>query len=234
MSTNICWSQPWGTIHRFIWHHVQPAVCLFAVFMWLYLEKFNLLKDGQVDVHGDGGSHHQRHLVQQLWLIWKEEDDTERVWSEAQLAVAGVWSHGRGSRTMFGFMVNYSSAVTVFPRMRQLWPFETLWHFLQCTNPACPERPRCTWTRCGLCSAPTMGCCCSPCSPWCCPWRLGSMSVRLWLHLWRLSSEVRRRETTNIWKEEDLCGTGWMNDFNILRVKTPQGTMKEKQRMVRC
>lgn len=34
-----------------------------------HLEQVDLLKGGQVDVHGDGGPHHQRHLIQQLRLI---------------------------------------------------------------------------------------------------------------------------------------------------------------------
>ena len=37
-----------------------------------HLKQCDLLESGQVDVHSDGGSHHQRHLVQQLGLIWRQ------------------------------------------------------------------------------------------------------------------------------------------------------------------
>lgn len=39
--------------------------------MLSYLKQCDLLESHQVDVHSDGCFHHQRHLVQQLWLIWR-------------------------------------------------------------------------------------------------------------------------------------------------------------------
>ena len=35
-----------------------------------HLKQSDLLEGGQVDVHSDGHSHHQGHLIQQLRLIW--------------------------------------------------------------------------------------------------------------------------------------------------------------------
>ena len=37
-----------------------------------HLKQRDLLEGCQVDVHSDGGFHHQRHLVQQLGLIWRQ------------------------------------------------------------------------------------------------------------------------------------------------------------------
>ena len=36
-----------------------------------HLKQSDLLEGGQVDVHSDGSSHYQGHLVQQLGLIWE-------------------------------------------------------------------------------------------------------------------------------------------------------------------
>ena len=40
------------------------------------LKQSDLLEGGQVDVHSDGGSHHQGHLIQQLRLIWEGREET--------------------------------------------------------------------------------------------------------------------------------------------------------------
>lgn len=39
-----------------------------------HLEQIDLLKSGQVDVHGDGSTHHKGHLIQQLGLIWQRQE----------------------------------------------------------------------------------------------------------------------------------------------------------------
>lgn len=48
------------------------------------LEEFDLLERGKIDVHSDGRSHHQRHLFQELRLIWRQAQIT---FKESQLAI---------------------------------------------------------------------------------------------------------------------------------------------------
>lgn len=68
-----------------------------------------------------------------------------------------------------------------------------------------PERPRCRCTRYALGSAPKRESCWLPCRRRCCPWRIGSKSVLLWLHQWHPSSEAR-------WHQIHCEGnTGWLN-----------------------